>query len=941
MRKQNRAIALLLAVFMLIGTVPCSAYAASDRLVISTPEEWLSFVKNCRIDNYSLDLRVELLQDIDLSGKTDASVPIFCGSFHGGGHTIYGLNIDAAADKQGLFRHLSEGAEVSDLNISADISGGTDGEQYGILCGINDGTITGCNVSGSISAYENVAGIAGINGSSGIITRCTSKAETEGTLRVGGIAGTNEGTIANCENNGSVCSVANEDATNIGGIAGVNDHVIKDCLNHGEIGYMHTGYNVGGLVGKNRGFVMRCENTADICGRRDVGGVAGQMEPSFSLEYGQNAMELLDSNISGFSGTLSTTAGSLQAAISNGAVGLSEVLAQIDSFARGLSADTSALFSNMTWISDSEVYLDRIRNEIQYIKDSLPGNSLSSDTIHEIEAILEEFDEDNPSAWPDLLTQLMEKLNDLALELDGYSWLEDSISRISESFSSLANTVIGGVRNFGEDSTDILENASYELSDITEQITAFLGDTQEDVGSVRAYLENALSSLNDLQAGVDKVLGGKTDLTVDLSENIENQADGMIVSCGNSGKVSGDYNIGGILGNLSFELSADQETDELPLSLDELLFTDTTTYIRATVYDCSNSGNAWAKYNYTGGILGHGNYGALMECQNSGNCSCGRNDAGGIAGYFRGTIRSCRSIGLIEGKSYIGGIAGDAERIESCMAIPEINADGAYVGAIAGKVSEFGKENVFVNDSFGGIDNVSYVGVAEPVSYEEILAYENTPDIFRTLTVRFEVEGTFIEEKTVSYGEGISELPTLERKDNQYWRWDTFDRDCVRFNMTVDGEWRNMITTLSSEGKPPMFLVEGMFDETARLNTGPDNRFSDADPESGILAAYTLYATDNRTTTLTVRYYTEIDGDLFLTTAGERLPVSYERDGRYIIFEMKNGGSFLYTEKQRNNVNIGTYFTIVTIVAAVVIIISIVAAKRKKRGSDGSVIRRE
>lgn len=42
---------------------------------------------------------------------------------------------------------------------------------------------------------------------------------------------------------------ANERSRNIGGIAGTNTGTVTGCMNSAEIGYLHTGYNVGGIAG--------------------------------------------------------------------------------------------------------------------------------------------------------------------------------------------------------------------------------------------------------------------------------------------------------------------------------------------------------------------------------------------------------------------------------------------------------------------------------------------------------------------------------------------------------------------------------------------------------------------------------------------------------------------------------------------------------------------
>ena len=67
--------------------------------------------------------------------------------------------------------------------------------------------------------------------------------------------------------------------TDIGGIAGFSNGVIQSCKNVGNVGYEHMGYNVGGIVGRQSGYLDGCKNTGIVNGRKDVGGIAGQLEP--------------------------------------------------------------------------------------------------------------------------------------------------------------------------------------------------------------------------------------------------------------------------------------------------------------------------------------------------------------------------------------------------------------------------------------------------------------------------------------------------------------------------------------------------------------------------------------------------------------------------------------------------------------------------------------
>ena len=66
-----------------------------------------------------------------------------------------------------------------------------------------------------------------------------------------------------------------------GGITGYNAGTIRACENRAIVGYQHVGYNVGGIAGRSCGYITVCQNAGAVYGRKDVGGITGQMEPLY------------------------------------------------------------------------------------------------------------------------------------------------------------------------------------------------------------------------------------------------------------------------------------------------------------------------------------------------------------------------------------------------------------------------------------------------------------------------------------------------------------------------------------------------------------------------------------------------------------------------------------------------------------------------------------
>ncbi len=292
-----------------------SQYTVID---ISTEEELLQLAKDCQLDSWSRDKYVTLACDIDLKEARDVMIPSFGGIFDGGGHTVSGRTLTAAGSAVGLFRYIQDGAVVRNLSVAGTVAPAGSKSQVGILAGSNYGMILDCSVSGSVTGTTEVGGIAGVNEAEGEIRRCRSAAAVTGDHFTGGICGSNKGTLNNCENTGNVNTHSVEvshdieditldgleninSAENVavhmdtGGVSGYSEGKIYYCVNSGTVGYQHVGYNVGGIVGRvHQGYLQNCTNTGHVLGRKDVGGIAGQLEPFLEIAYLNDKLGELD-----------------------------------------------------------------------------------------------------------------------------------------------------------------------------------------------------------------------------------------------------------------------------------------------------------------------------------------------------------------------------------------------------------------------------------------------------------------------------------------------------------------------------------------------------------------------------------------------------------------------------------------------------------------------
>ncbi|MEN6307361.1 MAG: GLUG motif-containing protein [Anaerohalosphaeraceae bacterium] len=187
----------------------------------------------------------QLMADIDLSAYTgtqyniigNATAP-FTGSFDGNGHVIRNLACSASKDYVGLFGSLESSALIENLGVeNVTVSG------LGIvggLAGSNQGTILACHATGTVSGSLNVGGLAGRN--TGTIHFCYAAVSVQAAeYTAGGLVGYNPGSLAGCYAMGAVSG-----PKWIGGLAGFCDGSITTCYATGSVSGT---LEVGGLVG--------------------------------------------------------------------------------------------------------------------------------------------------------------------------------------------------------------------------------------------------------------------------------------------------------------------------------------------------------------------------------------------------------------------------------------------------------------------------------------------------------------------------------------------------------------------------------------------------------------------------------------------------------------------------------------------------------------------
>lgn len=560
------------AALTLAVTVPAQVFAvgasqgeSENQLVINDTESFREFVRACSLDSYSSGLYVTLSTDIDLTGEF-TPIPVFGGVFDGAGHTISGVKITADGSNMGLFRYVQRGALVKDLTVKGTLTPSGSGENVGGIAGSNSGNITGCSFEGTIKGTTNVGGIAGVNEKSGLIANSSVSGAITGSHSTGGVSGTNSGTILNCTSRMSVNTTASNaklsiqdidwdsimsseepsTMTDAGGIAGYSDGIIQGCENFGTVGYQHIGYNVGGIIGRQCGYVSACVNHGEIFGRKDVGGIVGQMEPYQSIDFDKDTVQkLLDELdvLGGLVDGLIDDAKGAGDAINDKVQGLTWQMDNLRKSADDISDRTEELYNG--WTDGINEISARVDEALDGVGPALDGFRDGLDLLSQFSSSLEEvFDQINASGddmknavdegkegldiVDGAITQISAALDDIAAAADkiadGMGDTDRVQSAVKDIIKSL-NSINGEVKNISNafikigDACDKLEQwlTGRDFKDLANGLTD-LGESMQDITKALSKMSSALQKIagavdaDELQKGLDEYASASSEL---------------------------------------------------------------------------------------------------------------------------------------------------------------------------------------------------------------------------------------------------------------------------------------------------------------------------------------------------------------------------------------------------------------------------------------------
>lgn len=314
-----------------------------------------------RVDNYA-SVRASTKYAGGIAGVNDAGGTIsYCSHASGNAAAVYATNGEAGGiagnnNKNALIENVQVRADVTAANGTA---GGVTATNFGIIgqeTGLeNSSSVSGCTITGT---SESIGAVAAYNSADATIrnVRLAANANVRFStpaVTIGGLAGMNEGTVTGCQvENGALSLGAGLRAgtntvtlggavgrttadgkvsetnvlldltqnldkyTNLGGVAGQNDGTLEQCTYSGtmgddagtdglvSVGARSTGSTVGGIAGLNNSTITGCEvkyiklqvsgisnitttQTADekLASASHVGGIAGRNNAEIVNSY--------------------------------------------------------------------------------------------------------------------------------------------------------------------------------------------------------------------------------------------------------------------------------------------------------------------------------------------------------------------------------------------------------------------------------------------------------------------------------------------------------------------------------------------------------------------------------------------------------------------------------------------------------------------------------
>ena len=758
-KRSSRLLALALSLVLSLSlSLPALAAGEDGIIYIHTAKDLCALSDSCAYDAWSRGKTVLLTADISLRGVDFEPIASFSGTFNGGGHTISGLTLTDSLSPAGLFLTLERGAFVHALKVEGQVAPGGTKEFVGGIAGRSYGTIEECSFFGVVKGESAVGGIVGRNEAGGLVANCTVSGSVSANRYTGGIAGYNLGTLRACINSASV-NTANVDPTlslddlsidpassltdlvsvgavesrnatsDTGGVAGYSSGSLLSCINRGAVGYPHFGYNVSGGAGRSDGFMDFCSNYGMIYGRKDVGGIVGQMEPYLHLSLRDDLIARLRAELDKLNALVSSTLDDVDSTNDH----ISSRLDSVSAYTNAAVDDADSLAGQTTDFIDKNIgSVNELTDRAKTVTDALP------DILKALEAA-----EDSMGDAVDALEQCNKDLTLSAADRAQLTQYSNDLQRQSSTLSDLAGQLRGYIENGDVDSAlacladaaDALSAMASDISGITAILTDYLQTAapkaHDDIQRALDALGSTSDSLNSAMRRTRRLiedLNARDDLTFyPLGDGYQDTLDSLFTNLRSTmdelDALSDGLSADGSTLTADLRAVNDQMNAVVNLCLD--IFVDMTDADASDIFEDTSDENIDAV-----------TFGKVRSCTNYGAVDADLN-VGGIAGAMaieyeldpegdqkesssvfdrvyetKAVVQHCVNRGSISGKKdCIGGIVGEMDLgiVLSCEAYGSARSEtGSYVGGIAGLSSagirsSWAKLTLSGKSSVGGI----------------------------------------------------------------------------------------------------------------------------------------------------------------------------------------------------------------------------------------------
>lgn len=734
--------------------------AEDNNIYISNAKDLIDLSKKCTLDSWSYNKQIILEGDIDLTGTSFKPIPIFSGTFDGGGYTIRGLDLKENGSHQGLFRYVQEGAIIQNLNVEGSVTSGGSKTYIGSMVGRNKGLVKNCTFTGVINGAKYIGGLVGVNEPSGKLIDCKVSGIVYGEHQIGGIAGENMGTILRCTNNASVNTQAinqdinvekivhegistmkeandlTSDISDIGGIVGVNMGIVQNCINSGIIGYEHIGYNVGGIAGRQSGYITECHNEGSVYGRKEVGGIVGQMEPYTVLTFSQSKLDELSKELD----VLQNMVHKATANSHDGSDLISSQLTTIQNHVDTARNHTQSLLDQTEEMINQNV--DTVNEVSTTVSEALDrlipvANSLTDmsryieESIQPIQNALQYMRKvtDSTDEGIDELENITEYMHSAIGSADhALVSFNDGLNLINTSMEYLVSGDLKGVVHSIQKAMDALDRSRNELHSSLrdlEYATSHLSEVFDVLDDANHYIDKSINAMSKSMDSMENAADSLTNTFTELSSLVEYLADQPEVSfvTSDSNYQETKNNLCDALGETSNALSKLNNVfnKQSHILLNDIqAITDQLFVVFDTMLDITNEVTSFDikseeyKEDISNADTQEQTEGKVANCLNNGIVS-GDINVGGITGAIaiersfdpeddievkgnkslnfifqtRAVIRECHNKGEIKAKKDgVGGIVGTMKLgyvVDSIAEGKIISNGGNYIGGIAGQ----------------------------------------------------------------------------------------------------------------------------------------------------------------------------------------------------------------------------------------------------------------